>query len=107
MTLLEDDPDPLPDGGDVDAARGDLLTFEVDAARLDRLEQVHAAQERALAAAARPDDHEHLAQGDLEVDPVEDEVVAEALADALEAQHRARLRRGILDRGAHGHPMSD
>ena len=66
----------------------DLLAFEVDAPLLDRLEEVHAAQQRALAAPARADDHEHLAVRDAQVDPVEDEVVAEALADAFELHHR-------------------
>ena len=56
VELLEDDPDALPDRRDVDALARDLLALEEDPARLDRLEQVDAAQQRALAAAARPDD---------------------------------------------------
>ena len=62
VELLEDDPDPLPDRGDVDALARDLLALEEDAARLDRLEEVDAPQQRALAAAARADHHEHLAR---------------------------------------------
>ena len=54
------------------------------------LEEVHAAEQRALAAAARPDDHENLARCDLQVDPVQDEVVPEALPDPLELDDRAR-----------------
>ena len=88
VELLEDDPDPLPDGRDVDALPRDLLTLEEDPAFLDRLEEVDAAQQRALAASARADHDEHLAGGDLEVDAVEDEVVAEALADAFELDDR-------------------
>ena len=89
VELLEDDPDPLPDRGDVDAVARDLLALEGDAARLDRLEEVDAPQQRALAAAARADHHEDLARLHLEVDAVEDEVVSEALPHALEPQNRA------------------
>src|SRR5829696_4990036 len=92
VELLEDDPDPLPDRRDVGAAAGDLEALEVDAAGLDRLEQVDAAQERRLPAAARADDHADLARGDAEIDPVEDEVVAEALAHALEPDEGVRRR---------------
>ena len=69
--------------GHVDALARDLLTLEEDAPGLDRLEQVDAAEKRALAAPARPDDDEHLAGFDAQVDAVEDDVVAEALADVL------------------------
>ena len=93
VELLEHDPDPLPDVRDVDALARDLLALEADPPGLDRLEEVDAAEERALPAAARPDDHEHLAGRDLEVDPVEDEVVAEALPDALELRRSARSDR--------------
>ena len=75
---------------------GDLLALEEDPAGVERLEQVDAAEERALAAPARPDHDEHLAGRDLEVDPVEHEVVAEALHDAVEPQERLVRR---LDNG--------
>ena len=79
----------------------DLLTLEEDPARVERLEQVDAAQERALSASARADHDEHLARRDVQVDPVEHEVVAEALPNRLEPNHlvrptRARRRRGAL-----------
>ena len=61
VELLEDDSDALPDSRHVDALARDLLALEEDAPGLDRLEQVDAAKERALAAPARPDDDEHLA----------------------------------------------
>ena len=67
--------------------RGDLLALEEDPAGLDRLEQVDAAEQRALAASARPDDAQHLAGLDAQVDAVEDEVVAEPLVDVLHADH--------------------
>src|SRR4029079_12780470 len=44
-------------------------------------------------ASARADNDEHLAVGHAEVDPVEDEVVAEALAHALELDHGSPVRR--------------
>ena len=83
VELLEDDPDPLPDRGDLGAFAGDLLAFEEDPPAVDRLEQVDAAKERALPAAARPDDDERFARGDLEVDAVEDDELAEALVNRL------------------------
>ena len=104
VELLEDDADALPDGGDVDALARDLLSLEEDPPGLDRLEQVDAAQERALSAAARPDDAEHLAGLDAQVDAVEDDVVAEALVDVLHADHGGAIRTSSLDccrRNAH------
>ncbi len=92
VELLEDDPDPLADRRHVGALARDLLALEEDAAGLDRLEQVDAAQEGALAAAARADDGEDLAQVDAEVDAVQHEVVAEALADGLELDRGDAVR---------------
>jgi hypothetical protein len=111
VELLEDDPDPLAEGGDVDAAPRDLLALEEDAARLDRLQEVDAAQECAFPAPARADHHEDLAGWHLEVDAVQHEVVAEALPDALETQDRAdtsvrRLCLGGVGR-AHVHPAPE
>src|SRR5581483_2999502 len=109
VELLEDDADPLAHRGHVDAAPGDLLALEEDAAAVERLEQVDAAQQRALAAAAAADDHEHLAGGDAEVDAVEHEVVAEALAHALQPQDlggaagRRRARRRRADHACPSH----
>ena len=80
--------------------RGDLVALEEDAALLDRLEEVHAAKEGALPAAARADDDEHLAVRDAQVDPVEDVVVAEALVHAFEADHRRSVRAGPIRAGA-------
>src|SRR5207302_8965098 len=74
--------------GDLRALPGDLVAFEEDAARVERLEQVDAAKQRALPASARTDHDERLAGRDAQVDVVEDEVVAEALADALEPDDR-------------------
>ncbi len=89
VELLEDDADPLPDLVDLDASLGDLLALEEDPPALDRLQQVDRAEQRALAAPARADDDEGLARGHLEVDAVEDEVVAEALVDLLAPDDRS------------------
>ena len=72
---------------DVDTLARDLLALEEDPAGLDRLEQVDAAEQRALPASARPDDTQHLAGLDAQVDAVEDDVVAEPLMDVLHADH--------------------
>src|SRR5919112_408802 len=85
IELLEDDADALPNRRHLHALARDLLALEEHAAAVDRLEQVDAAEQRALAAAARPDDHERLAGGDGQVDAVEHDVVAEALVNVLQA----------------------
>src|SRR5918999_1077995 len=92
VELLEDDADALPYGRDVHAPGRDLLALEEDTALIERLQQVHAPEQRALAAPARADDDEHLAGVDAEVDPVQHEVVAEALAHAVEADDRSVAR---------------
>ena len=102
VELLEDDPDLLPDRARVHALPRDLLPLEEDPARLDRLEQVDAAKQRALAAPARPDDDEHLTRIEGEVDAVEDDVVAEALVHLVQPDHR--LRRDLRRRSVPLHP---
>ena len=70
VELLEDHPDPLADEVELVArlagARArplaDVLALEEDLALLGRLEQVDAAQQRALAGAARPDHADDLAR---------------------------------------------
>ena len=76
VELLEDDPDPLADEVELPAllagARSgpfaDVAALEEDLAFLGRLEQVDAAQQRALAGAARAEDADDFAFGDVEVD---------------------------------------
>ena len=66
---LEDDPDPAPDAVRVDARRGDLRRRRATIRpRVDRLDQVHAAEERRLARAGRADQADDLVLGDGEVD---------------------------------------
>ena len=60
-----------------------------DLARLHRLEVVEAAEERALAGAARSDDYHDLAARDLEAHVVEDVQPAEVLVDVADLNHRA------------------
>ena len=86
---LEDDPDLASDAVHVDAARRHLLAGDRDAARVDRLEEVHAAQERRLARAGRADQAHDLVLGERQVDPAEHLELAEGLVDALELQCRA------------------
>jgi hypothetical protein len=61
VELLEDNPDPLADLRGLDPERGDLPSIEVDPPAVDRLEQVDAAKQGALAAPAGTDHDEHLA----------------------------------------------
>jgi hypothetical protein len=62
------------------------------------LQRHQQAQERRLAGAARPDDRELLAPGDVEIELVEHREIAEPLGDAFEA-HAAGMK---LDRGRRG-----
>ena len=65
--------------------RRDVLAGDADRARGRLLEPVHAADQRALAGAAAPDDAEDLALGDVEIDAVEgDDAVREDLAQAAD-----------------------
>jgi hypothetical protein len=101
VELLEDDPDALAHRREVRPLAADLLALEEDAAGVDRLQQVDAAEQRALAAPARADDDEDVTGVDAQVDAVEDDVVPEALDDAFQADHgrpgARRLRRRRRD----------
>ena len=68
----------------------DVVALEEDLALLRRLEQVDAAQQGALAGAARAEDADDFAFGDLEVDAAQHLEVAEALVDPLQLEHRLR-----------------
>ena len=57
-----------------------------DASRVDRLEDVHAAQERRLPGARGADEAHDLVLGEREVDPAQDLELAERLVDALELE---------------------
>ena len=92
---LEDDPDPAAHAVDVDAAGGDLLAADDDPARVDRLEQVDAAQERRLARAGGADQADDLVLGEREVDAAEHLELAERLVDALD-RSAWRARRALM-----------
>ncbi len=87
IELLKHHPDALPNRRHVRTLARDLLALEEDPTGVERLEQIHAAEQGALTATARSNDDEHLADGNIEVDPVEDEIVAEALPNSLEANN--------------------
>src|SRR5207244_1807404 len=81
------------------AAPRDLFAVDDDASRVDRLDQVDAAEERRLPRAGRADQADDLVLGDLEIDTPQNFVAPERLAYAFE-QERAhttppacRLRR--------------
>ena len=76
---LEHDADAAPHRVGVGAAAGDLHAVEQDAAAVDRLEQVDAAQQGRLAGAARADEAHDLVLVDGEVDAVEHDLRAVGL----------------------------
>jgi len=73
----------------VDPLGGYLFTFDEDAARRHRLDEIDAAQERRLTRAGGADHADHLVPCEREVDPLQHLVLAEVLVDVLEAQRRA------------------
>ena len=74
VELLKDHPDPPADVVDVVGRLrlGELAALEEDLAAVGGLEQVDAAQQRALARAAGADDADDLPRRDVEVDPAQD-----------------------------------
>src|SRR5436190_9939815 len=68
VVRLEDDADASANTVHVDTPRGDLDALDNDAPCVDRLEQVHAAQQGRLPGAGRADQADDLVVGDLEVD---------------------------------------
>ncbi len=84
VELLEDHADPAPYGVDVDVRVGEFGAADEDLALAGFLQQVHTAQQRRLAGAGRADDADDLALADLQVDALEDLVVAEGLVQVLD-----------------------
>ena len=92
---LEDHPHPAPDPARVHPRVGDLLVLEPDAAVVDGLQQVQAAQQRGLAAARGADQADHVVRRDVEADVAQHHLVAVRLAEVLDPQqggHRAPAR---------------
>ena len=90
---LEDDPDPAAHPVHVDAARGDLLAGDDDPPGVDRLEQVHAAQQGRLAGARGADQADDLVLGHGEVDPAQHLELAERLVQPLDPERVAHTSR--------------
>ena len=75
---------------------GDLVALDADAAGVDRLEQVDAAQQRRLAAARRADEADDLVLGHVEVDAAQDLEVRRTTCAA--PRSRAATRRAGTER---------
>jgi hypothetical protein len=88
VEALEDDADAAPHRQRVHLRVRDVAPVEQDHAVVDRLEQVHAPQERALSRARRADEADHLARVHREIDPRKHLGRAEALAHASQVHQR-------------------
>ncbi|MNW57990.1 hypothetical protein D3C74_358300 [compost metagenome] len=86
---LEHQAHARPDGVRVQTRVGDVLPVEQDLAVVDLLQEVHDAQQRRLARARRPDEHDAAVLVDVEVDPVEHQALAVRLADPAQGQQVA------------------
>jgi hypothetical protein len=84
---LENDPDAAPHLVCVHLRPRDLLAEKLDAASVDRLEQVHAAQERRFARARRADQAHDFVGSQLDVDALQDLSPAERLVQALDLEN--------------------
>ena len=91
VEVLEDHPDAAANTGDAARMCVHFLAFEYDAAALDLLEAVDAAQERRLAGAARADEADNLALAHIQAELVDDGARAEALDHVVEGEDRASL----------------
>ncbi len=87
---LEDDADVAPHAVHVHAAAGDLLPLDPDAAGVDLLEQVDAAQQRRLPGSGGADQAHDLVLRDGQVDAAQDLEVVERLVQALDSERRRR-----------------
>ena len=67
----------------------DQPALDADLARIIGFEEVDAAEQRALARSARPDQADHLGALHVEVDVAQNRQRAEALAEAADRDHRA------------------
>src|SRR5262249_60875368 len=94
IEILEHHADLRPSAADapldlgIGRRAGDDLALHQDATAARRLEQGKAAQQRALARTARPDDRDHLALPHFELDAAQHLERAECLAEARRPQDR-------------------
>ena len=86
------------------AQEGDIPAVQCDAPVVDAGEAGHAAQQGALAAAARSEQHEELALADLQRDAVDDGHATVALGDLFELDGHRRLVLRMV--GTRGHESS-
>src|SRR5918992_2014951 len=101
VELLEDHADLRPHLVDGLAGLGDRLAVEPHVPLVDPLEAVDTAQHRRLAGARRPRDHHDLAAVDRQIDPVQHEIVAEALLHLLEFDEMSGPCGPLAHPGAH------
>ena len=85
---LEDDPDPAAHAVDVHAGCRDLVPAQHDPSRIDRLEQVDAAEQRRLAGARGTDQAHDLVLLEREVDPTQHFELAEGLVEPFDEERR-------------------
>jgi len=74
----------------VETGLGYLHPIEQDFTLIDRLQQVHAAQQRRFARTRCPDQTDGLPLGDIQTDALADLVIAEALSNRTQLQHQDR-----------------
>jgi hypothetical protein len=101
VDLLKDHADLGPEPAELVAAAADIgsleamaeydLAFNFHRPGIGGPEQVHCAKKRALATAARTDDHDRLTGSDLKRDPLQNVHSAETLVDVREPDHRLLL----------------
>jgi len=66
----------------------ELLIADFERTRLGNLEQIHAAQQRAFAAARRSDQRGHVALRELQIDGIEHTVPGKVLVDFFQSDHQ-------------------
>jgi hypothetical protein len=95
VEVLEDHADFLPVGVELGLFRGvDRLLAEEDAALLEAHQEIDAVQQRALAAARRPEDDLDVPLEQLERHPLEHLSIPVALVDIFQPENRLRASHG-------------
>ncbi len=88
--VLEDHADVLANLVLIGAFGGDLEVIQPDLPLIGAGEQVDAAQQRALAGAARTDDHDRVAFVDRQVKMLEDDILPVSFGQVFDGQDRFR-----------------
>jgi hypothetical protein len=84
---LEHHPDFGPDLSDIRLVVIQSNPVDPYLARLDGLQVVETAEQRALAGSAGTDDHHHLPAGDFQINTFEDMEMSEVLVRVLDLNH--------------------